>query len=127
MFFFFQAEDGIRDGHVTGVQTCALPIYLHGRRLKLMDEHGIEMMLLSINAPVVQAVPDVRQANELSRQGNDYLAEQVAKRPDRFQGLAALPMQDPELAIKELHRSIRELGFKGVLVNGFSQVGDKDT
>src|SRR5207253_4730494 len=26
-FFFFQAEDGIRDGHVNGVQTCALPIY----------------------------------------------------------------------------------------------------
>src|SRR5690625_5421267 len=26
-FFFFQAEDGIRDCHVTGVQTCALPIY----------------------------------------------------------------------------------------------------
>src|SRR5207253_8403169 len=25
--FFFQAEDGIRDGHVTGVQTCALPIW----------------------------------------------------------------------------------------------------
>src|SRR5690606_40970744 len=28
-FFFFQAEDGIRDFHVTGVQTCALPIYSH--------------------------------------------------------------------------------------------------
>src|SRR5438876_2033286 len=28
LFFFFQAEDGIRDGRVTGVQTCALPIYL---------------------------------------------------------------------------------------------------
>src|SRR5439155_9751703 len=28
LFFFFQAEDGIRAGHVTGVQTCALPIYL---------------------------------------------------------------------------------------------------
>src|SRR5690606_40489435 len=27
-FFFFQAEDGIRDFHVTGVQTCALPIYI---------------------------------------------------------------------------------------------------
>src|SRR5690348_4353848 len=27
LFFFFQAEDGIRDGRVTGVQTCALPIY----------------------------------------------------------------------------------------------------
>src|SRR5207253_6716702 len=29
--FFFQAEDGIRDGHVTGVQTCALPIFLHAQ------------------------------------------------------------------------------------------------
>src|SRR5690625_5309078 len=28
LFFFFQAEDGIRDGHVTGVQTCALPIWI---------------------------------------------------------------------------------------------------
>src|SRR5215510_1304502 len=32
MFFFFQAEDGIRDGHVTGVQTCALPIFAEGER-----------------------------------------------------------------------------------------------
>src|SRR6266508_6615214 len=31
VFFFFQAEDGIRDGHVTGVQTCALPISLVNR------------------------------------------------------------------------------------------------
>src|SRR6266700_6991355 len=31
-FFFFQAEDGIRDFHVTGVQTCALPILLLGCR-----------------------------------------------------------------------------------------------
>src|SRR5439155_4495981 len=29
--FFFQAEDGIRDGHVTGVQTCALPIFIIAR------------------------------------------------------------------------------------------------
>src|SRR6266511_2727763 len=31
-FFFFQAEDGIRDFHVTGVQTCGLPISENGRR-----------------------------------------------------------------------------------------------
>src|SRR5690606_41091122 len=34
--FFFQAEDGIRDFHVTGVQTCALPIYL--RRVEAVDD-----------------------------------------------------------------------------------------
>src|SRR3990172_6259851 len=42
-------------------------IDLHGRRLKLMDEHGIEMMLLSLNAPVIQAIPDTAQADALAR------------------------------------------------------------
>src|SRR5690625_962648 len=37
-YFFFQAEDGIRDGHVTGVQTCALPIF----RLSGEGEAGLE-------------------------------------------------------------------------------------
>jgi predicted TIM-barrel fold metal-dependent hydrolase len=102
-------------------------IDLHDRRLRLMDEHGIEMMLLSLNAPVIQAIPDPARANELARKANDYLAREVEKRPDRFQGLAALPMQDPDLAIRELDRAIRDLGFKGVLVNGFSQIGDAET
>src|SRR5205807_7430345 len=39
VFFFFQAEDGIRDYKVTGVQTCALPIS-HGRDLGKADEVG---------------------------------------------------------------------------------------
>jgi predicted TIM-barrel fold metal-dependent hydrolase len=100
---------------------------LHGRRLRLMDQHGIEMMLLSLNAPAVQGIPDPAKANAIARRANDYLAEEVGKRPDRFQGLAALPMQDPDLAIGELRRCVKELGFKGALVNGFSQVGDSDT
>ena len=97
---------------------------IHGKRLRQMDEHGIEMMLLSLNAPAIQAIPDVNRANELAKKANDFLAEQVAKRPDRFQGLAALPMQDPELAARELQRCVKELGFVGSLVNGFSQAGD---
>ena len=43
--FFFQAEDGIRDYDVTGVQTCALPIYL---RKEDKQEAGFERMLLGI-------------------------------------------------------------------------------
>ena len=96
---------------------------LHERRLKLMDENGIEMMLLSLNAPAVQAMPDTAQAHEMARRANDYLAEQVAKRPDRFQGLAALAMQDPEIAARELERCVKDFGFHGFMVNGFSQVG----
>jgi predicted TIM-barrel fold metal-dependent hydrolase len=99
---------------------------LHGRRLALMDAHGIEMMVVSLNAPAVQAVPDPKAAAALARRANDALAEEIGKRPDRYQGLAALPMQDPDHAIDELERAIKQLGFKGVLVNGFSQVNDSD-
>ena len=77
---------------------------IQDRRIREMDENGMEMMLLSLNAPVVQAVPDTAKAADLARRANDYLAEEVAKRPDRFQGLAALAMQDPDGASRELER-----------------------
>ncbi len=99
----------------------------HDTRLKLMDKHGIEMMLLSLNAPAVQAIHDVKKADEIARRANDFLAEQIAKRPDRFQGFAALAMQDPDLATKELQRCVRDLGFKGALVNGFSQINTPES
>src|SRR5690606_5873030 len=44
--FFFQAEDGIRDFHVTGVQTCALPIWGIGLEIaRLLREHGARVVL----------------------------------------------------------------------------------
>jgi gamma-resorcylate decarboxylase len=100
---------------------------IQDRRLAEMDANGIEMMLLSLNAPAVQAIPDTARATEIARKSNDYLAKQVRMRPDRFQGIAALAMQDPDGATRELERCVKELGFRGALVNGFSQVGDEDT
>jgi gamma-resorcylate decarboxylase len=100
---------------------------LHDERLTLMDQHGIEMMVVSLNAPAVQSIPDPKAAVALARKANDALAEHIAKRPDRFQGLAAVAMQDPDRAIEELERAVTQLGFKGVLVNGFSQINDPDS
>jgi predicted TIM-barrel fold metal-dependent hydrolase len=97
---------------------------LHDRRIREMDAHGIEVMLLSLNAPAVQAIADRQGAMELSRRANDFLADEIHRRPERFRGLAALPMQDPEAAARELTRCVDELGFKGALVNGFTQVSD---
>ena len=91
-----------------------------------MDRNGIELMILSLNAPTVQAIPETKAAYDLSRRANDFLAEQIAKRPDRFKGFAALPMQSPELAARELERCVKELGFVGALVNGFSQTEGSD-
>jgi gamma-resorcylate decarboxylase len=108
----------------TWAELRARVLDIHDRRLREMDQHGVEMMILSLNAPAVQAIADVKRADEVARKANDYLAGEVARRPDRFQGLAALPMQDAELAARELARCVTELGFKGALVNGFSQVGE---
>src|SRR5439155_10418075 len=54
LFFFFQAEDGIRDGHVTGVQTCALPIFdlpLRVRRRAELEEEGRQRVIARYENP----------------------------------------------------------------------------
>src|SRR5437870_8033334 len=60
-FFFFQAEDGIRDGHVTGVQTCALPILVvdvaAGQWWSIEDVNG-DFSLASFNASTPAPSPD---------------------------------------------------------------------
>ena len=77
---------------------------IHDTRLGEMDKYGIEMMILSLNAPAIQAIHDVKNAIAVARQANDVLAGEVRKRPDRFAAFAALPMQDPDAAITELAR-----------------------
>jgi gamma-resorcylate decarboxylase len=90
-------------------------------RLAGMDRNGIEFTILSLNAPAVQAILETNRAIEISRHANDRMAEAVAKHPRRFAAFAALPMQDPDAASRELIRCVKELGFKGALVNGFTQ------
>jgi gamma-resorcylate decarboxylase len=96
-------------------------------RLSHMDRHGMQMMILSLNAPAIQAVHHTPTAIQLARRANDFLATQVKKRPDRFQAFAALAMQDPDAATRELVRCVKELGFRGALVNGFSQIEKADS
>jgi 2,3-dihydroxybenzoate decarboxylase len=75
----------------------------------------------------VQAIHDVKRAVAVAREANDHLAAEIAKRPDRFRGFAALAMQDPDEAARELTRCVKEQGFVGALVNGFSQAGEAKT
>lgn len=86
-------------------------------RLRVMDEAGIGVQVLSVVAPGSQQVP-VEHAVDLSRQLNDRCAEAVSAHPDRFNALASLPTQDPAAAIVEAKRAITELGFCGVVLNG---------
>lgn len=83
-------------------------------RLADCSHQGVSCQVLS-TVPVMfsyWAKPD--HAHDLSRFLNDHIAGVVAAHPGRFEGLATLPMQDPKLAVRELERSVRELGLRGV-------------
>ncbi|ABS67298.1 amidohydrolase 2 [Xanthobacter versatilis] len=87
-------------------------------RLETMDRAGISLCVLSVTTPGVQAEKDTATAISLARKANDALAEEVRRQPTRYAGFAHLPMQDPTVAADELERCVRQLGFKGALING---------
>lgn len=89
-------------------------------RLAAMDTAGIDMQVLSLNAPGVAQL-DPTEAIAVARRENDYLAGVVRSHPDRFLGFAALPTPAPEAAADELERSVREHGFKGAMVYGHAR------
>lgn len=95
-----------------------------GWRIEEMDRLGIEVAVLSLGSDGVQGIAEPDEAIAVARQANDALAEIVRERPDRYAGLAAVALQDPEAAAGEAGRACRELGLKGVLVNGFSDLPD---
>ena len=68
-----------------------------------------------------------REGLQLIGPAVERMAEAMAKYPKRYGALAALPMQDPDAAAKELTRCVKELGFKGAMVNGFTQKGVPDS
>jgi predicted TIM-barrel fold metal-dependent hydrolase len=100
---------------------------LDGERLAEMDKNGIGFAILSLNAPGVQSMFETKKAVDYATRANDALAAAVARHPDRYAGFAAVAMQDPDAACREVTRAVRELQFKGVMLNGFSQIGDAET
>src|SRR5690348_13885634 len=78
-FFFFQAEDGIRDGRVTGVQTCALPIFSAGVRRSIL-EVGAGTGL--VTASLADWTPAEIFALEPSAAMRAVLLSRLSSRPD---------------------------------------------
>jgi len=83
-------------------------------RISEMDKYEIERAILSLQIVACQAEYDAKKSIALAHRGNDYLANAIAKRQGRLFGFAAVPLQDPGMAVTELNRSVKELGFRGV-------------
>jgi len=87
-------------------------------RLGEMDGAGIQKAVLSIAGPGVQIEPDAARATYKAAESNDFLAAEIQKRPSRYDGFAHIALQDPKAAAAELDRCVRQLGFKGAMING---------
>ena len=85
-------------------------------RLAEMDRLGVDMHLLSITGPGVQAF-DAGLGAELATIANDTLADAIARHPTRYAGLAAVAPQDPQKAAREVERAMRGLKLNGLIIN----------
>ncbi|WP_197373744.1 amidohydrolase family protein [Mycolicibacterium baixiangningiae] len=91
------------------------------QRLADMDAAGVDVAVLSLTAPGIQAEPDPQVAVARAAEANDFLAGLIAANPTRYRGFAALPLQNGEAAAKELERAVEQLGMCGALVNAHTQ------
>ncbi len=97
------------------------------RRITDMDHENVDIQVLSPMPELLSYWFNPEDTLDFSRQINFQLSEFIAANPDRFWGLGMLPLQDPEMAAKEIKRLKNDFGLKGVEVgtniNGRS-IGD---
>ena len=85
-------------------------------RLQYMDKEGIDYQAINVNAWGYAA--DRALARDLIQLQNEKIAAAVAKRPDRFVGMATLSLQHPDLAADQLDVAVKKLGLRGAAIGG---------
>jgi predicted TIM-barrel fold metal-dependent hydrolase len=107
-----------------GVQQFNLDLdqYDPARKIRQMDEAGIDVSVISVNIPGPEYLEPALGV-QAARLCNDALSELCARYSGRFVGLASLPMQDVPCATAELTRAVNELGLRGAML--FSHVAGK--
>ena len=87
------------------------------QRLTDMDSLGVDVHVLSTNAVFYNYGGDAVTVSAMDRECNDYVSQLTKDHPDRFAGLANLPMQDVPAAATELKRAMTQLGLKGAMID----------
>ena len=91
--------------------------YSPEQRIQDMDQQGTDVQVVSIHMPLVGYHLDPAEGLGLAREVNDEISSMTKRWPDRFAGLATLPVQDVDVAIGELERAVTELGLKGAALD----------
>ncbi len=103
---------------VRGQPRYSMPeqLYKAATKIQEMDKTGVDVQALSI-MPLFNYDIDPELGIGYSRMQNDAIAEVVKAHPNRFVGLATVPLQEPQEAAKELDRAMKELSLKGVEIS----------
>jgi aminocarboxymuconate-semialdehyde decarboxylase len=83
-------------------------------KLAAMDRMGLEISVLSVAPPTYFYALSAEAGLAAARLSNDGIAQMVSRHPARLRGMATLPMQDPDAAIVELERVVKEYRFKAI-------------
>jgi aminocarboxymuconate-semialdehyde decarboxylase len=86
-------------------------------RLKDMDRMGVDIQAISPAPYQYYYFAEPGLGAELARDVNEGIAKLVAAHPDRFVGLGSVPLQNAELAVRELEYAVKVLGLRGVEIN----------
>ena len=86
------------------------------KRISECDEDGVSVQALSTVPVMFSYWAKPQHAHDLSQILNDNIAQTVQAYPRRFVGLGTLPMQAPDLAVRELERCVKQLKFPGVQI-----------
>ncbi len=118
-------ETGERDGVaylragaqvIRNLDFVGSPLSNRERRLEMMARMGIDHQVLSPMPMFYFYDQPASAAVTFARLHNEQMAAFVAEAPDRFSGLATLPMQAPDAAERELRRAVEELGLCGAQI-----------
>jgi len=95
-------------------------------RLAAMKSAGVGVAVVAHTVPGIETISDTHEASDAATRANDrtrtrYTSGQHA---DRFRAFGCVAMQDAEAAAAEAERCVNELGFVGILINGYAHLGE---